>query len=79
METRTPGAAGGPGKRTGRKASTAPRSDPTGRLTSVERTDNRYSIRGYVSTAVKHGHNALAVLRDAMLGRPWMPALPAPT
>jgi len=51
----------------------------SGRLTSVERTDNRYSIRGYVSTAVKHGHNALAVLRDAMLGRPWMPALPAPT
>ena len=30
VETRTPGAAGGPGKRTGRKASTAPRSDPTG-------------------------------------------------
>ena len=29
METRTPGAAGGPGKRTGRKAGTAPRSDPT--------------------------------------------------
>jgi len=29
VETRTPGAAGGPGKRTGRKASTAPRSDPT--------------------------------------------------
>ena len=30
METRTPGAAGGPGKRIGRKAGTAPRSDPTG-------------------------------------------------
>ena len=30
VETRTPGAAGGPGKRIGRKASTAPRSDPTG-------------------------------------------------
>ncbi len=29
METRTPGAAGGPGKRTDRKTSTAPRSDPT--------------------------------------------------
>ena len=79
METRTPGAAGGPGKRTGRNASTAPRSDPTGRLTSEARTRDRYTIRGYVSTAVKHGQNALAVLRDAMLGRPWLPALPAPT
>ena len=29
VETRTPGAAGGLGKRTGRKAGTAPRSDPT--------------------------------------------------
>jgi putative transposase len=29
VETRTPGAAGGPGKRTDRKTSTAPRSDPT--------------------------------------------------
>jgi len=51
----------------------------SGRLTSVERTENRYSIRSYLSTAVKHGHSALAVLRDAMLGRPWMPTLPAPT
>ena len=33
VETRTPGAAGGPGKRTGRKASTAPRSDPNHRPT----------------------------------------------
>ncbi len=51
----------------------------SGRLTSEDRTRDRYTIRGFVSTAVKHGHNALAVLHDAVLGRPWMPALPAPT
>ena len=51
----------------------------SGRLTSEDRTQDRYTIRGYVSTAIKHGHNALTVLRDALLGRPWMPDLPAPT
>ena len=51
----------------------------SGRLTSEARTQDRYTIRGYVSTAIKHGHNALTVLRDALLGRPWMPDLPAPT
>jgi hypothetical protein len=51
----------------------------SGRLTSEARTRDRYTIRGYISTAVKHGHNALTVLRDALLSRPWMPELPAPT
>jgi transposase len=51
----------------------------SGRLTSEDRTRDRYTIRGYLSTAVKHGRNALTVLRDALLGRPWMPDLPAPT
>jgi transposase len=51
----------------------------SGRLTSEERTQDRYTIRGYVSTATKHGLNAMTVLRDAITGRPWMPALPAPT
>jgi transposase len=50
----------------------------SGRLTSEDRTQDRYTIRGYVSTAIKHGHNAITVLRDALLGRPWMPDLPAP-
>ena len=50
----------------------------SGRLTSEARTRDRYTIRGYLSTAVKHGHNALAVLGDAMIGRPWKPELPAP-
>ncbi|MCA1703923.1 MAG: IS66 family transposase [Actinobacteria bacterium] len=51
----------------------------SGRLTSEERTQDRYTIRGYVSTAAKHGLNTLAALRDAVIGRPWIPALPAPT
>ena len=51
----------------------------SGRLTSEDRTRDRYTIRGYLSTAVKHGRNALNVLRDALLGQPWIPALPAPT
>jgi transposase len=51
----------------------------SGRLTSEDRTRDRYTIRGYLSTAVKHGRNALTVLRDVLLGRPWMPELPAPT
>lgn len=51
----------------------------SGRLTSEKRTQDRYTIRGYVSTATKHGLTAMTVLRDALTGRPWMPALPAPT
>jgi len=51
----------------------------SGRLTSEDRTRDRYTIRGYLSTAVKHGRNALTVLRDVLLGQPWMPELPAPT
>ena len=50
----------------------------SGRLTSEERTQDRYTIRGYVSTAAKHGHNMITVLREALLGRPWMPPDPAP-
>ena len=51
----------------------------SGRLTSEERTQDRYTIRGYLSTAAKHGLNQLGVLRDALTGRPWTPELPAPT
>ncbi|MDQ2791994.1 MAG: IS66 family transposase [Actinomycetota bacterium] len=50
----------------------------SGRLTSEDRTRDRYTIRGYVSTAIKHGHDAITVLRDALTGHPWTPALPAP-
>ncbi|MGH3688039.1 MAG: hypothetical protein ACRDRU_15535 [Pseudonocardiaceae bacterium] len=40
---------------------------------------DRYTIRGYVSTAIKHGHDTIAVLRDALTANPWIPALPTPT
>jgi hypothetical protein len=51
----------------------------SGRLTSEKRTQDRYIIRGYLSTAVKHGRNAMTVLRQAIIGQPWMPPLhPAP-
>jgi transposase len=51
----------------------------SGRLTSEKRTQDRYTILGYVSTAAKHGIDKITALRDALAGRPWMPALPAPT
>jgi transposase len=50
----------------------------SGRLTSVKRTEDRYTILGYLSTAAKHGLDKITVLRDALTGQPWMPALPAP-
>jgi transposase len=33
------------------------------------------AIRGYISTARKHGRNVLAALHDAITGNPWTPAL----
>jgi transposase len=51
----------------------------SGRLTSQTRTRDRYTILGYLSTATKHGLDKITVLRDALTGKPWMPALPAPT
>ena len=51
----------------------------SGRLTSEKRTQDRYTIRGYLSTAAKHGLNMMTVLRQAIIGQPWMPPLhPAP-
>jgi transposase len=50
----------------------------SGRLTSENRTRDRYTIRGVLSTAAKHGLNMMTVLRDTMIGRPWMPELPVP-
>jgi transposase len=31
------------------------------------------AIRGYISTARKHGRNVFQTLRDAITGKPWMP------
>jgi transposase len=50
----------------------------SGRLTSEQRTKDRYRIRGYLSTAAKHGGNTMNALREAILGRPWIPPDPAP-
>jgi transposase len=50
----------------------------SGRLTSEQRTQDRYRIRGYLSTAAKHGRNMMDAVREAILGRPWMPPNPAP-
>lgn len=51
----------------------------SGRLTSIARTEDRYTIFGYVSTAAKHGLDKITAIRDALTGQPWMPALPVPT
>ena len=51
----------------------------SGRLPSEQRTRDRYAIRGFVSTAIKHRLNPMTALRDTLLGRPWMPDLPATT
>ena len=49
----------------------------SGRLTSEQRTTDRFRIRGYLSTAAKHGRNMIDTLRDAILGHPWIPPAPA--
>jgi transposase len=49
----------------------------SGRLRSETATRNRYAIRGYLDTARKHGKPVITVIRDALTGNPWMPALPA--
>ena len=49
----------------------------SGRLTSDDATQDRLDIRGYLDTARKHGKNAMDILYDLMLGRPWQPPAPA--
>ncbi len=43
----------------------------SGRLTSEKRTQDRYTIRGYLSTAAKHGLNIMDTLHTAILGNLW--------
>jgi transposase len=50
----------------------------SGRLRSLQATRDRYAIRGYASTAAKHGINALTAIRNALAGTPWIPPVPAP-
>jgi len=50
----------------------------SGRLRSEQVARHRYAIRGDISTAARHGQNALTALRDALTGSPWMPPIPDP-
>jgi hypothetical protein len=50
----------------------------SGRLTSDKATRARYAVKGYLSTAAKHGLNLFTVLRGAIIGSAWIPQ-PAPT
>jgi hypothetical protein len=49
----------------------------SGRLASDDVTQDRLDIRGYIDTARKHGRNAMDVLHDLILGRPWRPPVQA--
>lgn len=49
----------------------------SGRLTSEPRTQDRYRILGYLSTAAKHGLDQFKILLDTFLGNVWIPD-PAP-
>ena len=49
----------------------------SGRLASDDVTQDRLDIRSYIDTARKHGRNAMDVLHDLMLGRPWRPPVQA--
>jgi transposase len=50
----------------------------SGRLRSEQATRDRYAIRGYISTAGKHGAHVLTAIHDALTGNPWMPPIPDP-
>ncbi|WP_405084024.1 IS66 family transposase [Microbispora sp. NBC_01389] len=50
----------------------------SGRLRSERTTAHRYAIRGYLSTAAKHGADVMTAIRDALVGRAWMPPDPTP-
>jgi len=51
----------------------------SGRLRSEKTTRHRYAIRGYASTAAKHGTAVFTAIRDALAGTPgYRPSRPAP-
>jgi transposase len=51
----------------------------SGRLTSITRTQDRYRILGYLTTAAKHGLDQFKVLHDTFLGHVWIPGPPTVT
>jgi len=48
----------------------------SGRLRSETTTRHRYAIRGYASTAIKHGQQVFTVIRGALAGNAWIPPIP---
>ena len=48
----------------------------SGRLRSEKTTRDRYAIRGYVSTAAKHGIAIFTAIYAALAGNPWIPPVP---
>ena len=48
----------------------------SGRLRSEHVTRHRYAVRGYISTAAKHGISVFTDLRDTLTGNPWTPPIP---
>jgi transposase len=51
----------------------------SGRLRSQTATRHRYAVRGFASTAAKHGHDVFTAIRDALAGDCWIPPIPADT
>ena len=51
----------------------------SGRLRSETTTRHRYAIRGYASTARKHGVDVFTAIKNALAGNPWIPPVPAIT
>ena len=49
----------------------------SGRLRSEKTTRDRYAVRGYASTAVKHGIAVFIAIHNALAGKPWIPPIPA--
>jgi transposase len=48
----------------------------SGRLRSETATRHRYALRGYLSTAAKHGFPVFTAILGALTGNPWMPPIP---
>jgi len=48
----------------------------SGRLRSEAVTRHRYAIRGYLSTAAKHGISVFTAILAALTGNAWMPPVP---
>lgn len=51
----------------------------SGQLTSITRTEDRYRVLGYLSTASKHGLDQFKTLLDVFRGRIWIPDAAAVT